>query len=114
MIKITITRDQSGNIVRFYVKGHAGIAPRGQDIVCAGVSSLTQAALLGLKVHLNRDFQWKVAQGDVEMELAGQPDALTNAVLETMVLGLLEIAKSYPKNIRMIEAKLDLGGEPNV
>ncbi|EGO64432.1 ribosomal-processing cysteine protease Prp [Acetonema longum] len=114
MIKITITRDQSGNIVTFYVKGHAGIAPRGQDIVCAGVSALAQAALLGIKVHLNRDFQWRVAHGDIEMRLAGKPDALTNAVLETMVLGLLEIVRNYPKNIRMIEAKLDLGGEPNV
>ena len=103
MITMTVVRNDAGDMVSFSVKGHAGTAPRGQDIVCAGVSALTQAALLGLKEHLQREFRWKAEQGDMAMELSGHPDALTNAILETMMLGLYEIAKLYPKYLRISE-----------
>ena len=33
----------------FIVEGHAEFAPHGQDIVCAGVSAIVQAAILGIE-----------------------------------------------------------------
>lgn len=38
MIHIQITQDESG--LELFAAGHAGYAPQGQDIVCAGVSAL--------------------------------------------------------------------------
>ena len=40
MITIARTAD------RIIVDGHAGYAPNGQDIVCAGISTLAQAGLI--------------------------------------------------------------------
>lgn len=54
MIHIRIFEDEAGEIKGFLVEGHAGYAPRGQDIVCAGISALVQAAVLGLREFLTR------------------------------------------------------------
>jgi len=101
MIKIEIFRTSAGRISGYTIRGHHG--ERGTDIVCAGVSSLGQAALLGIGRHLHREVEYEVASGDLRMKLKGVPDDLTEAILETMVLGLAEIAKLYPKAVHISE-----------
>ena len=103
MIKIEIFRTEDGKISGYSVVGHSGTADRGQDIVCAGISSLTQTALLGIGEHLHRDVDFQVASGDLRMKLKSEPDDLTEAILETMLLGFTEIAKVSPKAVRILE-----------
>lgn len=103
MIAVKIFRDQTGSVTGYSVSGHANTAPHGQDIVCAGVAALAQTAVLGIERHLGRNLKIKVASGDLKAELTEAPDALTDAVLESMILGLTEIAKLYPQNIRISE-----------
>ncbi len=47
MIDIKITK-QGSSIVEVQCSGHAGYAEAGQDIVCAGISTVVQSTLLGL------------------------------------------------------------------
>lgn len=102
MIAVTITRQADGKISSYRVSGHSGTADRGEDVVCAGVSALAQAALLGVGEHLHRDSDYAVlASGDLRMSLKGAPDDLTQAILETMRLGLVEIAKASPGALRV-------------
>ena len=54
MIRITFTC-QGSEIQGFSVEGHAGFAPEGEDIYCAGVSAIAQTTLLGLIKHLSRE-----------------------------------------------------------
>lgn len=103
MIKIQVFRNTTGDITGFAVNGHANTAPRGKDIVCAGVAALTQTAVLGLERHLGREFTLDIAEGNLVLELTQNPDALTGAVLETMLLGLTEIAKISPNSVRIAE-----------
>lgn len=103
MIRVVIVRDKTQNIVQFQVKGHSGSAPRGKDIICAGVSALTQSALLGLSQHLDRSITYQAAAGLLSVELCDSPDDLTSAVLETMLLGLREIAKLEPDFVSIVE-----------
>lgn len=103
MIKVKIIRNQEQHIVEFYVTGHANKGPRGQDIVCAGVSALTQTAVLGLDHHLGTKIHLDIASGNLKMCLLDNPDPLTNAVLETMLIGLTEIAKKNPQSVRIFE-----------
>ena len=102
MIKVKIFKEPAGRIVGFEVAGHSGTAAHGQDIVCAGVSSLTQTALLGLEKHLHRDMDYSVASGELKMRLKGAPDDLTEAILQTMLLGLMEIQKLSPEAVRIL------------
>lgn len=102
MIEI-IFQTKDNRIKGFSVTGHANTAPHGSDIVCAGVSALTQTALLGLGKHLKRDIDYKANAGDLFLNLKDEPDELTDAVLKTMRLGLNEIAKLYPKIVKIKE-----------
>ncbi len=103
MIKIKIFRQTEGKISSFSVTGHSGTAKHGEDIVCAAVSSLAQTALLGVGKHLHRQLDYKVASGDLYMKLKDEPDDLTEAILETMLLGLLEIENINPQGVRITE-----------
>lgn len=47
MVKVK-THIDSGEVL-ISIKGHAGYAEHGKDIVCAGVSTLVQTMLLGLE-----------------------------------------------------------------
>ena len=105
MIKVRIFKEPTDRIVGFEVAGHSGTAEHGQDIVCAGVSSLTQTALLGLGEHLHRDLDYSVASGELKMRLKGAPDELTEAILQTMLLGLMEIEKLSPEAVRILEQR---------
>ena len=103
MIKVEVFKQAEGKISGFSVSGHSGTAARGQDIVCAGVSSLVQTALLGIGKYLHREVDYKVASGKLSMRLKGAPDDLTEAVLQTMLLGLQEIEKISPEAVRINE-----------
>jgi uncharacterized protein YsxB (DUF464 family) len=105
MIKIEIVRNAERAMVGFRTTGHANAAPHGQDIVCAGVSALTQTAVLGLERQLKRKIQVKVASGKLTLDLLDNPDALTNAVLETMLIGLTEIGNLNPQSVRISERR---------
>lgn len=102
MIEIRIFRDAQGAVVGFRVSGHARAAAHGKDIVCAAVSALTQTCLLGVGEYLGRDVDYHVASGNLSVELKQEPDALTSAIFETMILGLTEIEKIHPKNVRIL------------
>lgn len=99
MIKIIIKTDED-KIIGYNVFGHANFAPKGKDIVCScsAVSSITQTALLGLKELLKKDIEFEQDNGLLRVQI-NNPDKDSNLVLETMLLGLKEIEKIYPKNV---------------
>ena len=101
MITVEIFRQEDGKITGFSASGHSGTAPRGEDIVCAGVSSLTDSAYLGITEYLHRNVISKDPRGELQLMLEGRPDERTEAILETMLLGLMEISKAYPKALRI-------------
>lgn len=101
MIEIRIFSQADGKISGFSVTGHSGTAERGQDIVCAGVSSLTQTALLGIMEYLHREVDYDIASGKLTMRLQSAPDDLTEAIMQSMLLGLMEIQKLSPEAVRI-------------
>ncbi|MBQ1868200.1 MULTISPECIES: ribosomal-processing cysteine protease Prp [Selenomonas] len=103
MIEIRVFSKSDGKITGFSVSGHSGTAEHGQDIVCAGVSSLTQTALLGIMEYLHREVDYDVASGKLLVELKCDPDDLTEAILQSMLLGLIEIQKLSPEAVRILK-----------
>ena len=103
--KTEVFRNALGLVVGFSAKGHAGTAKHGKDIVCAAISALTQTTALGLVKHLNREIDLQHASGDMVVHLKAKPDALTNAVFETMILGLNEIEKINPQGVHILDAQ---------
>ncbi|HHW13223.1 MAG TPA: ribosomal-processing cysteine protease Prp [Firmicutes bacterium] len=93
--------------VGFKAKGHTGYAPAGQDIVCAGVSTLVQTAVLGLQKLVGLELQIEQEQkgglfncriaGAVEEKKLEQADLILNL----MYLGLQQIAQEYRKYVQV-------------
>ncbi|MBR2518369.1 MAG: ribosomal-processing cysteine protease Prp [Selenomonadaceae bacterium] len=111
MIVAEIYKQADGLIVGFSVDGHAdGGGGRGFNIHCAGVSSLSQAAFLCVRDHLKRDFDWDAAHGRLMLRLKTPPDELTEAVFQTMIIGLREIEKLAPQFVKVTEKNF-LGGD---
>lgn len=102
MIKIEIQRNSNGMIFALRVSGHSGTADKGGDIVCAGVSVLAQAAVVGLSEHLHREVDYSIdPDGELKLRLKGDPDDLTEAVLETVRLGFVGVAEASPGAVRI-------------
>jgi uncharacterized protein YsxB (DUF464 family) len=104
LIKILITREKK-NIKHINVSGHGG-GNRGKDIICAGVSAITQTALSGL-LHYGEDLIiWKSTNGLLDITIAKPDDPqqkiIFNALLTTMVLGLKGIEKEHPEKVKIM------------
>lgn len=62
---------------------------------------MSQSAYLALVEHLKRRVQFEQASGDLKVRLTDAPDELTEAVFQTMLLGLYEIEKLRPDALQV-------------
>lgn len=79
--------------------GHAEYANNGNDIVCAGASSLVYA-LLGWMENNEEDLEWADCDeksGKVVIHCEG--GERTAVVFEMVVIGLEQMAESYPDHV---------------
>ena len=104
MIKIKIYL-KNKEIQGFEVTGHALCAPEGEDIVCAAISMVTQTAVLGLSQYLKLALSGTVKKGYIQCflpsVLSDKERLQTNAILESMLLGVSQVAEDYPKAIKV-------------
>ena len=90
MIHVTYGED------RVTVRGHAGFAPRGSDIVCAAASALVYALVGALEVkHCLRELSMK--PGQVSVAARGGCEA----ELSVLRCGLGQLAGKYPQCVRI-------------
>lgn len=83
----------------FLAEGHADYGPRGQDIVCAAVSALTQGAILstiGLtEAHTETSIY---TSGRLRLHIF-DPNENTQLLMEGLKIGLNDLQKQYPENV---------------
>ncbi len=106
MTDITITR-KNNSIVEVTASGHTGYGVSGEDIVCAGVSTLIQSALLGLLQVAQINVKYKVDEEKGSLKLT-LPEKLTAAerhdadvILNTMLCGLKDFYTEYSDFINL-------------
>ncbi|MFO7245429.1 MAG: ribosomal-processing cysteine protease Prp [Thermaerobacter sp.] len=109
MIEAVFVRGAAGNIVEFSLSGHAGFAERGRDVVCAAVSALAQAALIGLEEVLRIDVEAEVDDDQGRLRCRIPEEAAASrlqgaAVLtETLLRSLRSIEAGYPGHVQVRE-----------
>lgn len=107
MTNIRFYRDTRGLLRGFSIVGHTGSAPAGEDIVCAGVSALSQTAVNALEGVAGIKVSLHMSDGYLGVRLPKGLDAkkLYNAqvILRTVRQGLQGIAATYPQYVRMRE-----------
>jgi uncharacterized protein YsxB (DUF464 family) len=91
-------------------EGHAGYAPAGRDIVCAGISAVTMALLNYLMEEERKGFlkvKWSMNEKSGAIRIRAKPYAAhwtgTLACYRMAVIGLRAIAENYPGNIEIEE-----------
>ncbi len=100
MTKITIFK-KNGNICEYQIKGHSGFAEEGSDIVCAGISTAGQMALVALKEVLSLNVDVDIKDGYMHVILNDFQNENAQVVLSAMQKTFEDIAKSYKKYVRM-------------
>lgn len=95
MIRVSILKDKQ-MIYGLEVKGHADYLPHGQDLVCAGVSSIITGGFNAL--NPNEIEEIKLEEGYAKVVL--KKEAMeSNLVLKVIVIQLQTIQESYSKFI---------------
>lgn len=101
MIRVTIHRDEEQRIRAFSLLGHADYAEHGQDIVCAGVSSVVFGTVNAieslLQIALDCDTDEVEGLFSTQIPRLKQPDIdeKLQLLLESMVVMLETIEASY-------------------
>ncbi len=103
MVRVTVLRER-GTPVGFELTGHADQGVYGEDIVCAGISAITETALLGVTDVLKLDAATARENGHLRCELSRDtaPEDLSKAaiVFDTMIAGLTSLQRAYPKSLK--------------
>lgn len=97
MIRALYRKEDKAHLLM--MNGHAQYARHGEDIVCAGASSVLYALLGWLENH-SEDLEYvhaDVHAGDVKIACEGGDK--TAAVFEMTAIGLLQLADSYPDHV---------------
>jgi len=96
MVKVTINKNE-GIIEEITIAGHAGYAAKGEDIVCAAVSSVAITSVNDINAL---DDSVNYVEKDGYLKITVKKDTEINQkILNNMVVTLQELESQYPKNI---------------
>ena len=105
MINVKVHVDPFGGYRLIEISGHAGYDEYGKDIVCAAVSALAQTMALGLEKVVGIKAKIKKKDGyfllKIPKDLSAEKADKVNIIMETFILGIEDISKSYPSNIQV-------------
>ncbi len=109
MVEVRIRKDSRDRLSSFFASGHAGWAESGEDVVCAAVSTVLQAAWLGLSEVARIDVDVKREGGKLTVTWPdrSRDDRAVNAIVATAALSVERIAAQYPEHVRVIHERSD-------
>ena len=89
---IKITRHEN----KITIKGHAGFAPPGQDIVCAGVSALFLSMILSADELTSDETSCELSPGSSWFRYESLSEEL-DLLVRSFFIGVRNIADAYPE-----------------
>jgi uncharacterized protein YsxB (DUF464 family) len=106
MVTVIVHEDSRGRLSSIAAEGHAGWADAGDDVVCAAVSAILQAAWLGLTAHAGVPVTGERDRGKLVMrwpdDARERPDVA--AIAATAALSIEQIARQYPEHVQAIRS----------
>ena len=95
MVQVKVLTTKSGNLYGLEVKGHAGYDKHGQDLVCAGVSSIITGGFNALSKEDIEEISLEEGYAKVILKEGSS----SCEVLKVIEIQLRTIEESYPKFI---------------
>ena len=106
MTKVTVSK-KDNKIFEVECDGHTNYGEKGEDIVCASLSSIVQTAILGvlmiaeLEIEMERDDERGYLKFTLPEKLSQKQDIQACAILDTMVCGISDLYESFSDFIEL-------------
>ena len=103
MIRVTVYQRADKSFRGMRVAGHAGDAPYGQDIVCAGVSALMTNLVNSIEKLTQEHIQAEQdeARGLMQFRFLKIPGRDAELLMRSCILGMMAIEREHGKFIRL-------------
>lgn len=106
MTKVNILKKEN-KIFSVECDGHTNYGEKGEDIVCASLSSIVQTAVLGLlmianlELEMKRDDEAGYLKFTLPEKLTETEDMQACAILDTMLCGISDLYESFSDYIEL-------------
>ena len=106
MTKVTV-RKRNNKIFEVECDGHTNYGERGEDIVCASLSSVVQTAILGLlmivmiELDMKRDDEQGYLKFTLPENLSEVQEIQASAILDTMMCGISDLYEGFSDYIEL-------------
>ena len=96
MVKAVFYKRSDGTYKGFSIKGHAGFANAGKDIVCSAVSVLAINTINSIEKFTENKYELNQGKsGLLEFKFSSVSDDKGQLLLDSLVLGITAIEKEY-------------------
>ena len=95
MTTISISKDS------IKMRGHAGYAQTGYDIVCAGLTALTQTLIMSIKDLTDDNLNYCISPARVDIDLRNLSER-SQTLIDSFFIGICMIADEFPDFVRVI------------
>lgn len=85
---------------RIEISGHAGYAEYGKDIVCAGVTALTQTLIQSIDDLTDDKIEYRISPGKVEVEYRNLSEK-SKTLVDSFFVGICLIAEEFPEYVKV-------------
>lgn len=99
MTKIYFTK-ANGKYVAFRLTGHTGKAERGEDVLCAAISTASQMAVCGIQEVAKVEAEVEIREGFLSLKLEN-PTNETELIIETLYRTLVSICENEKKYVKL-------------
>lgn len=85
---------------RIEISGHAGYAEPGKDIVCAGVTALTQTLIQSIDDLTDDKIEYRISPGKAEIEYRNLSEK-SKTLVDSFFVGICLIAEEFPEYVKV-------------
>ena len=94
MIAVSVRKDG------IEIHGHAGYAEAGKDIVCAGITALTQTLIRSMQGLTEDEIEYEVSPGRADIHL-GNLSEEGKLLVDSFFIGICLIADEFSEYVRI-------------
>lgn len=94
MIAVSVRKD------KIEINGHAGYAEAGKDIVCAGVTTLTQTLIRSMQELTKDKIEYEVSPGRADIHYGNLSEG-GMLLVDSFFIGVCLIANEFPEYVRI-------------
>lgn len=95
MIEVSVREDE------VKVSGHANYAVQGSDIVCAGVTALTQTLINSIMSLTEDKIEYEISPGRVDIKYRDLSEK-SRTLVDSFFIGVSMIADEFPDYVRIL------------